>query len=397
VTRPGSEEPCIDGRRRKATDGPAMKWSLKLGRLWGVDVYLHYTFLVFLVLVGLDSRIQTGRWASALPGVSMFLGVFLCVLLHEYGHAMAARRYGVVTRDITLLPMGGVARLDRIPEAPLQQLVIAVSGPLVNVVIAAGLGLGLHLSDEMPGSLRELESAGFFQRLLLINAGLVAFNLLPAFPMDGGRVLRALLALWIDPVRATRISASVGRAMAILFIGAAFLASSPMLGMIGVFVWMEARGEAISMEMRAAIGDATVRRVMLRRFRVVAPEDPLSKVAGWLIEDSQAEFPVVSREGEIVGVVTRTELFEGLRQGGESIPVEKVVRRDAVVLDPGVGLETAMVRLEESGLPAALVVEEDRLVGMLTSENAAEFLAVQKALRRDRVPPVLDSRPRVAG
>ena len=397
MSSPASEEPRIDGKRREATDGPAMKWSLKLGRLWGVDVYLHYTFLVFLVLVGLDSRLQTGRWAAALPGVSMFLGVFVCVLLHEYGHAMAARRYGVVTRDITLLPMGGVARLDRIPEAPLQQLVIALAGPLVNVVIAGGLGLGLHLSDEMPRSVGELESAGFFPRLLLINAGLVAFNLLPAFPMDGGRVLRALLALWVDPVRATRISAVVGRVMAVLFIGAAFRMSSPMLGIIGVFVWMEAGGEAISMEMRAAMGDATVRRVMLRRFRVLAPEDPLSKVAGWLIEDSQAEFPVVSGEGQIVGVVTRTELFEGLRQGGESTPVERIVRRDVALLDPGEGLETALGRLEESGLPVALVVNDGRLIGLLTSENAAEFLALQRALRRDRVPPVLVSRPRGVG
>lgn len=370
-----------------------MKWSLKLGRLWGVDVYLHYTFLLLVLLVGLDSRLQTGRWASVVPGISMFLGVFVCVLLHEYGHAMAARRYGVVTRDITLLPMGGVARLDRIPDAPLQQLVIALAGPLVNVVIAGGLGLGLHLSEEMPGSLRELQSAGFFPRLLLINAGLVAFNLLPAFPMDGGRVLRALLALWIDPVRATRISAGVGRIMAVLFVGAAFLMSSPMLGIIGVFVWMEAGGEAISMEMRSAIGDATVRRGMLSRFRVVSPSDPLSKVAGWLIENSQTEFPVVSDDGQVVGVVLRDGLFEGLRQGGESAPVERVVRREVLLLDPREALETAILRLEESGLPVALVVEEGRLVGMLTSENAAEFLAVQRALRRDRIPPVLASTP----
>lgn len=374
-----------------------MKWSLKIGRLWGVDVYLHYTFLVFLALVGLDSRLQTGRWGSAVTGVSMFLGVFLCVLLHEYGHAMAARRYGVTTRDITLLPMGGVARLDRIPDAPIQQLVIALAGPLVNVVIAGGLGLGLHLSEEMPGSIRELESAGFFPRLLLINAGLVAFNLLPAFPMDGGRVLRALLALWIDPARATRISAGVGRVMAVLFVGAAFLMSSPMLGIIGVFVWMEAGGEAVSMEMRAAMGDATVRRVMLRRFRVLSPTDPLSRVAEWLIEDSQAEFPVVDNDGQILGVVTRNGLLDGLRRGGESAPVEDVVQRDVVQLDPGEALETAMLRLEESGLPVALVVEGGRLAGMLTSENAAEFLALQRALRRDRVPPVLVSRPREVG
>lgn len=371
-----------------------MKWSLKLGRLWGVDVYLHYTFLVFLALVGLDSRLQTGRWAPAVSGVSMFLGVFVCVLLHEYGHAMAARRYGVVTRDITLLPMGGVARLDKIPEAPLQQLVIALAGPLVNVVIAVGLGLGLRFSDEMPGSLRELESSGFFPRLLLINAGLVAFNLLPAFPMDGGRVLRALLALWIDPVRATRISAGVGRVMAVLFIGAAFLMSSPMLGIIGVFVWMEAGGEAISAEMRAAMGDATVRRVMLRRFRVLTPADPLSRVAEWLIEDSQGEFPVVDDDGQVLGVVTRSGLFEGLRRGGESSAVEGIVQRDVALLGPDEALEAAMLRLEESGLPVALVVEGGRLVGMLTSENAAEFIALQRALRRERVPPVLVAHPR---
>jgi stage IV sporulation protein FB len=170
-----------------------------------------------------------------------------------------------------------------------------------------------------------------------------------------------------------------------------------MLGIIGVFVWMEAGGEAISMEMRAAMGDATVRRVMLRRFRVLSPTDSLSRVAEWLIEDSQVEFPVVDNAGQIVGVVTRNGLLEGLRRGGESAPVEGVVQRDVVQLDPGEALETAMLRLEESGLPVALVVEGGRLVGMLTSENAAEFLALQRALRRDRVPPVLVSRPREVG
>ncbi|MDB2497393.1 site-2 protease family protein, partial [Verrucomicrobiales bacterium] len=195
-----------------------MKWSLKLGRLFGIDVYLHFTFLLLLGFLGLYYWRSTHEVAGALEGVSFILALFACVLLHEFGHSLMARRYGIKTRDITLLPIGGVARLEKIPEEPVRELWVALAGPAVNVVIAALLFIGLLATGGLSSTQEFTESGGsFFQRLLVVNLIIVAFNLLPAFPMDGGRVLRALLAFKMGRRRATIIAANVGQVMAIGF------------------------------------------------------------------------------------------------------------------------------------------------------------------------------------
>ncbi len=371
-----------------------MKWSFKLTRLWGIDVYIHYTFLLLLAFVGLQSGANRGEWGEALGSIGFLLGLFLCVLLHEYGHALAARRFGVGTRDITLLPIGGVARLERMPEDPRQELVIAIAGPLVNVVIAGGLAAGMLASGNPLFSFNDFDGASIFQRLLFINVSLVIFNLLPAFPMDGGRVLRALLAMMMDPVRATRIAANIGKVMALGFLGLAFYTRSPILGLIAVFVWMGAGGEAAAMEARSAIGDSSVARAMLTQFQVVAPTDPLARAAQLMITGSQTGFPVVSSEGRLVGVLTRADLFTALTRDGEFAPVERAMQREFVVLEAGEPLESALPRLIEAKAPLAPVVAHGRLVGILTLENASEFIALQRARASGRrLPPVIASAP----
>lgn len=213
-----------------------MGWSLHLGRWLGIDVYLHFTFLLLLAFIGLGQGVVGRSLDAALGGVLFFGGLFFCVLLHEYGHALAARRYGIATRDITLLPIGGVARLERMPEKPSQEFVVALAGPAVNVVIAIGLFVGLKLGGWwQPLSSLSASSGNIFERLLVANVFLVLFNLLPAFPMDGGRVLRALLAMKLNYTRATRIAARIGQGMAVLF-GFAGLFGNPMLLLIALFV-----------------------------------------------------------------------------------------------------------------------------------------------------------------
>ena len=195
-----------------------MGWSLHLGRWLGIDVYIHITFLLLLAFIGVNHGIAARSVDAALSSVLFFVGLFICVLLHEYGHALAARRYGVATRDITLLPIGGVARLERMPEKPSQEFVVALAGPAVNVVIASGLFLGLQVGGWwQPLATLSTTSGNLFERLLVANVFLVLFNLLPAFPMDGGRVLRSLLAMRMEHGRATRIAARIGQGMAVLF------------------------------------------------------------------------------------------------------------------------------------------------------------------------------------
>ena len=225
-----------------------MRWSVRLGRLFGVPVYLHLTFLLLLGLVGLLGLVQGGL-AAAFGGVVMIASVFGCVLLHEFGHILAARRYGIPTKDVILLPIGGVARLARMPDEPKQELVVALAGPAVNVAIAAAL---------FP--LISLGGGAFLAQLFAINVLLALFNMLPAFPMDGGRVLRALLAQRMSYVRATDLAATIGKGMALLFAFAGLfgipgvLGTNPILLVIAWFVWSGAGREAAMVRQRRSFG-----------------------------------------------------------------------------------------------------------------------------------------------
>ncbi len=230
-----------------------MQSSLKLGTLFGIPVYLHWTFLLLLGFVAFSQAIASGSVAAALGVVVFVSAIFACMVLHEFGHALAARRYGIGTRDVTLLPIGGVARLERMPDDPRQELVVALAGPAVNVAIAGLLGLWLLLTGFGSADGLGLIGGSFAVRLLSVNIALVVFNMLPAFPMDGGRVLRALLAQRTSYVQATDLAATIGRGMAVLFVIAGLL-WNPMLILIALFVWTGAGQEAEMVRRRAAFG-----------------------------------------------------------------------------------------------------------------------------------------------
>src|SRR5688572_16696344 len=220
-----------------------MKWSWRVGSITGIGLYIHATFLLLLAWVAIGEYQSSGSAGAALNGVLFVLAVFATVVLHELGHALAARQYGIPTRDITLLPIGGVARLERMPRDPKQELWVALAGPLVNVAIAAALFMVLE-AIRISGTSFLASQAAFLRPLMWINLFLIAFNLLPAFPMDGGRVLRALLARRLEYVRATRIAARIGQVMALVFLLASYPMSNPMLALIGVFIFIGARNEA---------------------------------------------------------------------------------------------------------------------------------------------------------
>src|SRR5688572_19607479 len=213
-----------------------MRWSLRILTVSGIGIYVHITFLILVAWIG-AIFFQSGGAVHAVHGIVLILAVFACVVLHEFGHALTAKKFGIKTRDITLLPIGGVARLERMPEDPKQELWVALAGPAVNVVIAAVLFVVLQFTGgmESPSTL-SVTGGPFLGRLLIVNSCLVLFNMLPAFPMDGGRIVRALLAMRMDYMKATQIAAGLGQGMACLF-GFIGLFSNPFLVFIALFVW----------------------------------------------------------------------------------------------------------------------------------------------------------------
>jgi Zn-dependent protease len=233
-----------------------MGWSWNIGRIAGIRLYVHFTFFILLAWIGLQHYEAHRELLEALSGMAFIVTLFGIVVLHELGHALAARRYGIPTRDITLLPIGGVARLERMPNDPWQELVVALAGPAVNVVLAAGIFALLVLGEGFAPLADVMRVGGsFLGQLFWINVMLAVFNLLPAFPMDGGRVLRALLAMWLPYVHATQLAASIGQGLALVFGFLGLLAFfglpfNPMLLFVALFVWLGAEQEAAMVQMR---------------------------------------------------------------------------------------------------------------------------------------------------
>jgi Zn-dependent protease len=358
-----------------------MSWSFRIGRYLGIDVYLHFTFLLVLGFLAVAYWMAEHDVLRVIEGLLFFLAIFLCVLLHEFGHALMARRYGVKTRDITLLPIGGLARLERIPQEPMQELWIALAGPAVNVVIAGALAILLTLAGGWQPLDKLTPTAGHFaERLLVLNVFLVLFNMLPAFPMDGGRVVRALLALRLGFARATRVAARLGQGMAFLFALVGLLVPLPMLLLIALFVWIGAGQEAGAAEFKSSIGGVTVERAMMTDFRVLEPDDSLGRAVQYILAGAQQDFPVVDQD-RTVGVLTRRRLIEALTQRNPTTPVREVMTFQFDVARPEELVEDALARGRAQDLQLLPVVREGRLVGLLTVENLSEYVAIQAALR----------------
>jgi len=359
-----------------------MSWSWRIGRIAGIPVKVHWTFLILIAWVLIDSWSQSKDPLTAAAGVSFIVVVFGCIVLHELGHALMARHFGIKTFDITLLPIGGVARLQRMPDRPGQELQVALAGPAVNVAIATLLyfvvGVGF---PEATNNAQKLVRSQFGPSLLAFNVIVVLFNLLPAFPMDGGRVLRALLAMRLPYPKATRLAASVGQFMAIMFGLAGLVIPNPFLLLIALFVWIGAESEAVMVEERVFLKDTPVRTSMLTDYRTVTPEDTLGHAAELLLAGSQQDFPVVSGQGPaFAGVLTRSDLMAGLARGGPSAHVADFTKHQIAGVEADSPLSEAVARLREGHGPCLQVLDKGKTVGLLTLENVTEFLMVRAAL-----------------
>ncbi len=357
-----------------------MRWSWRIGQLAGIGIYIHATFWLLILYILVANWAQGHSLAVALGGVAFVLTILGCIVLHEFGHALMARRFGIRTRDITLLPIGGLARLERMPEKPLEELWVALAGPAVNVVIAGvlfvfvkALGLPAHWTTF------HWVGGSFLDNLMVVNVWLVLFNLVPAFPMDGGRVLRALLATRRDYTEATQLAARVGQGVAFLF-GLVGLFTDPFLLFIALFVWMGAEQEAAMVQMRTSLGGIPVQRVMLTDFQTLKPDDTLDQAIQHLLAGWQQDFPVVFGD-RVLGVLTRADLMRSLAEHGSQYLVRDAMQREFQTADSHDMLEKALTLLPGSKCRSLPVEHEGRLVGMLTMDNVGEFMMVQSALR----------------
>jgi Zn-dependent protease/CBS domain-containing protein len=358
-----------------------MKWSPKIGRLFGIDVHLHFTFLLLLVFLGFAYWQRTQRIEAALIGVAFILALFGCVLLHELGHALMARRFGIKTHDITLLPIGGLARLERMPENPMQEFWVALAGPAVNVVIAAVLWVWLTAtSGFLPMAESEMIGGPLLQRLMMVNIFLVAFNLLPAFPMDGGRVLRALLATRLGRRRATAIAANIGQGMAIIF-GIVGFFHNPFLVFIAIFVYLGAQAEAGLVEMQSALGSLRVRDAMMTRFRTLSASDSLGKAVDELLAGSQQDFPVIEN-GQPIGILRRNDLVKALSENRRDVAVAEFMCRDCESVDDSEPLTPIVESMHQKGCGTIPVLQAGQVVGLLTLENISEMVMINTALEQ---------------
>jgi Zn-dependent protease len=356
-----------------------MGWSIRLFSVAGTSVRIHFTFFLLLAWIAAVYWMRGGA-AAAIDGVSFIVLLFACVVLHEFGHVFAARGYGIRTSDVTLLPIGGIASLERMPEKPAQEIVVALAGPAVNLVIAALLvGLLGARFDLTEMAQFEQATATMAGRVAAANVVLCVFNLIPAFPMDGGRVLRALLAVRLGYTRATRVAASIGQALAFVFAVLGLLpGSSPMLILVAVFIFLAASGEAGYVQAREYTRGYLAANAMITSFETLSPASTADDAAGLLLRTSQQEFPVVDGAGALRGFLTRDALIGALQKTGGATPVLDIMDREVPTVPENACLDNVFQWLQRRGPRLVGVVDaQGRLVGYITAENLTELIMIQ--------------------
>ena len=362
-----------------------MRWSFAVGNIRGTTVRIHWTFVIFLVWIISAAYAASGPQAALSSGL-FFVLLFVSVLLHEFGHIFMARRFGVRTPDVILLPIGGVSQMERIPEKPRQELLIALAGPAVNIVIGSVLAVALGGLPRHPEMNMTNLGGHLWTHLAFTNFALALFNLLPAFPMDGGRVLRALFAWRLGYARGTRAAAVTGQILAV-GMGLLGLASGNlMLTFIAVFIYFAAGAESGAAQIRAASLGATVDDVMITRFETLATETTVEVAAQSLIHSPQRKFLVTDHNGGVEGVVTRDLIAGALRDGRSDAHVGDIMKVDVPVVSPRHTADHAIALLQGGASAVAVIDGAGKLVGMLTLENVAELLLFAKARSHGRAP-----------
>jgi len=362
--------------------------SLRIGSVRGIDIRVHATFL-FVLLLGAFQWKHLGV-SGAIFGAALMLFVFACVVLHELGHSLVARAFGVPVKDITLYPIGGVAQLGKRPDTPLQELLVAIAGPAVNVVIVSLLLPLTAWSYGLDAMLQEAQTIGQHQPtmltlsvfLLLSNVGLAVFNMIPAFPMDGGRVLRAVLAMLMPGLQATRIAVTIGRVLAVGMMAlGVFVPGLFLLTLVGFFIFLMAGFELRESKLMQALAG-------IRAGDAVNPYVPRFTPATTVGEAMQALVFVphqafaVEHFGRLVGVVTRNALVQAANEDGPWSYVAGVMERQVPTVKPNDVLEQARLKMNEAGSPYVAVTDGELFLGLITEHELAQHVSMYEALQR---------------
>lgn len=353
-----------------------MRGNIFLGRFVGITVFVHWTFALLLLYVAVADWRDGADWLGIADSVLFMLAVFACVTLHEFGHALAARRYGIRTLDIILLPIGGVARLEAMPEKPWQEIVVAVAGPMVNVVIAAIIVLALRLFDgfwawQYPP---EMLYQSFVLRLCLSNVILVVFNAIPAFPMDGGRVLRASLSFFMRRVIATRIAALIGQILAIGFILYGFTSGVYTLIITGVFIFWAASSEARMVAEREDLKNFNVALATRSNYTLLHTHQTIQQAIDQLLSGTEQDFVVTENE-QVVGVLYRQSLIRALADNyDKQASIAPLITRNIPILIPEYPLHQAYNVMRDNNFSLLPVIKDGTLIGVIDTENIAELI-----------------------
>jgi Zn-dependent protease len=358
-----------------------MKWAFKIARIAGIDVKVHSTFFLLLIWLGYSYWTSQQSVTAVVNGLIFVLLLFLFVIMHEFGHALAARRFNIQTADITLLPIGGVARLEKMPDDPKEELWVAFAGPLVNLVLAIVFFIWVLLSQGVLSLTQiSMNSAPLIQRLALVNLALFLFNLIPAFPMDGGRILRSLLAIRMDYEKATNAASTLGKLFAFIFamIG---LFINPFYLLIALFVWIGASQENQSVKVRNLLSGIPVKEAMLTNYETLSSKSRLSDGIQAILAGYQQDFPVLDGE-KMVGILTRQRLLQALAFGDTSINILSVMDHTFERAQINEMLQEVAERLQACGCRTVPVFDGEKLIGLITMDNIGEFMMIRSALKR---------------
>ena len=357
-----------------------MKRSLSFPKIAGIEINIHWTFLL-LILWTIYNNLRAGLDTTQVTWSVIFvLSLFVCVTLHELSHALSAKRYGINTKDITLYPIGGVARLEKMPEKPKQELIVALAGPVVNVIIAlllAPLIVQSNFETSESGNALIIGANNFLPMLGMLNITLAVFNLIPAFPMDGGRVLRALLAMKLGRVKATKIAAGIGKLLAFGFIVMGFY-SNPFLIFIGLFVILGANAEEQMVTTPASITALTAKHAMMTNFISLEKEEPISKAIEFLLA-GQAKSFLVTDQGIPYGIIDRNDIIRGIKEYGEDQSIHHIAHKEFIYVHSSTPLIEVFMEFRRNRAPLILVKENDQLAGIIDTDNIAELIMIHNA------------------
>ncbi len=357
-----------------------MKNSLPIGRVAGISLFIHWTFPIIIIWVIFMNYRQGQNITQITWSIVFILVLFVCVTLHELGHALAARKFNIKTSDITLLPIGGVARLENMPQNPKIELVVAIAGPIVNV----GIFLLIYLYFIFSGypfpftQLVQISGEQFFYNLALVNLWVALFNLIPAFPMDGGRVLRAFLSMILNRVHANKIALSIGQAIALVFVVSGVM-YNPFLILIGLYVFYGAGAETNLEQTHSLLEDHTTEEACMKQFSVLQKTDKMQHAVQLLLNGTEKNFMVLD-ERRPYGILSREGIIRALSTKGMEEPVSSACNHDIIFIAADEPLEHALKLLQEKKHYLLIVIKDDQVFGVIDKENILEFIMVNNAL-----------------